>query len=98
MNTVTDKGFTFWQRDGKPLGGAEYVHLARVEPIPLFIVPPECIPLPKFLCAASLSNMGSRLSIVWFMEKLDRPLQEVIESVVAGVDWAKHALRYEWNP
>jgi hypothetical protein len=75
---------------------------------PVVVLPPEYIPLPEFLCVIALdrfegggsdeSMLSSRLSIAWFMERLDKPLCEMIESAVASVDWAKHAQRYEWEP
>jgi hypothetical protein len=74
--------------------------LLVVEPqlIPLRDDPRGLERYPRCACAATLSSapLGadqswSALTLLWWVERLDRPWPAILTDALAGVDWARHA-------
>jgi hypothetical protein len=74
---------------------------------PLVVVKPDKLPLPNFRLIAELESprgvrntdpdFGSQLFVVWFTDKIDTSIDELISPVLSTLDWDRHAEDFDFT-
>lgn len=68
---------------------------------PIVVIDPGCIPLPSFRLIAELvsrkgvrntdPDFSSKLFIAWFADDIGQPIDELLGTLLARIDWDRHA-------
>ncbi len=99
--------------EGSPETASKYIleqiseHASRMLPPahPLVIVPSSVIPLPRWMCVASLDSQSgvrqedpdyhSHLYVCWFTNDTDRSIDAMVDEILPYLDWERNAEDYD---
>lgn len=82
-------------------------HASRLLPpaLPLVVVPTSVIPLPRWMCVASLESRSdvrqhdpdyhSHLYVCWFTNDTDRSIDAMVDEILPYLDWERNAEDYD---